>query len=100
LDDEGMVDLYDHYMIYDGKKWLTTWANERGLLIRAIEIEPLTEAERRKPTKTKFPVQLHRRKPKLGSAFGVSIADEVMMYQDNISILTNLNLIMARQLAL
>ena len=99
-DDEGYVDIYDHFTVYEGAKWLTTWANNRQTLIRAIEIEPLTEAEKRKPTKVKFPIQLHRRKPKLGSAFGVSIADEVLQYQDAISVLTNLQLIQARNLAL
>jgi hypothetical protein len=95
-----MCDIYDHFTIYDGKKWLTTWANERSNLIRAIEIEPLTESEKRKPTKVKFPIQLHRRKPKYGSVFGVSIADEILQFQDAISILTNLQLIQARNLAL
>ena len=98
--DEWMCDIYDHFTIYDGKKWLTTWANERSNLIRAIEIEPLTESEKRKPTKVKFPIQLHRRKPKYGSVFGVSIADEILQFQDAISILTNLQLIQARNLAL
>lgn len=62
--DEGMADIYDHFTIYDGKKWLTTWANDRTILIRAIELEPLTTAEKKNPLKVKYPVQLHRRKPK------------------------------------
>ena len=95
-----MVDIYDHFCVYDGKKWLTTWTTDRTVLIRAIEIEPLTMAEKKKPTKCKFPVQLHRRKPKLGSPFGVSIADEVLNFQDSITKLTNLQLIQANQQAL
>ena len=98
--DEWMCDIYDHFTIYDNKKLLTTWTNDRSILIRAIELEPLTEAEKRKPTKVKWPVQLHRRKPKIWSVFWVSIADEVLQLQDNISILTNLQLIQARNLAL
>lgn len=98
--DEDMVAIYDHFMVYDGKKYLTTWANDRNILIRVMEIGALTEAEKRKPSKISFPVQLHRRKPKFGSVYGVSIADEVLQYQDAISKLTNLNLIQARKIAL
>jgi hypothetical protein len=65
-------------------------------LIRYVEIEPLTSAEQLKPTKVKFPIQLHRRKPRPGSVFGFSIADEVINYQDIISQLTNLQIINGR----
>jgi hypothetical protein len=98
--DDGMVDIYDHFTTYDGMKWLTTWASDRSVLLRAVEIEPLTMAEKKNPRKCKFPVQLHRRKPKLGSPFGVSIADEVLSFQDNISKLSTLQMIQASQMAL
>lgn len=100
INNEGMVDIYNHFTIYDGKKWLTTWIDNIGTLIRCVEIEPLTKAERLKPSKVSFPIQLHRRKPKYNCFFGVSIADEVLQYQDNISVLSNLQLIQARQAAL
>lgn len=99
-DNEGYVDIYDHFTVFDGKKWLTTWANDKTLLIRCVEIAPLTSAEKKKPTKVKWPIQLHRRKPKFGSVMGVSIADEILQFQDAISILTNLQLIQANNLAL
>lgn len=98
--DENIYNIYDHYTVYDWKKWLTTWANNRTLLIRAVEIEPLTNAEKLKPNKIKFPFQIHRRSPKYWSFFGVSIADEILNYQDAISILTNLQLIQAKIAAL
>jgi len=69
-------------------------------LLRVEKIEGLSAAEIKKPSKCKFPIQLHRRKPKYGSVFGVSIADEVLMFQDAISILTNMQLIQANQIAL
>ena len=97
---DGLVDLYEHFTIYDGKKWLTTWACNRTKLIRCVEIEPLTAAEKAKPDKVRFPVQLHRRKVKLNSFFGVSIADEILQFQDAVSVLTNLQLIQARIAAL
>lgn len=98
--DDGMVDIYDHFMVHNGMKVLTTWTNDRSILIRYIEIEPLSKAEKAKPTKVKFPIQFHRRKPKLGSVYGVSIADEVLQFQDVISKLTNLEVVQATNLAL
>ena len=97
---EGLIDVYDHYTSFDWKKILTTWANNRNLLIRYVEIESLSNAEKRTPNKLVFPVQLHRRKNKPFSFFGVALADEVLQYQDAISQLTNLQLIQARISAL
>lgn len=99
-DNEWLIDIYDHFTVHKGKKVLTTWGADRTVLIRYIEIEPLTSAEQLKPTKVKFPIQLHRRKPRPGSVFGFSIADEVIDYQDIISQLTNLQIINGRIRAL
>lgn len=93
---EGLIDIYDHFTVHKGKKVLTTWWADRTILIRYVEIEPLTSAEQLKPTKVKFPIQLHRRKPRPWSVFGFSIADEVINYQDIISQLTNLQIINGR----
>lgn len=98
--EEGLYNIYDHYTTHDGKKYLTTWANNRTLCIRMIELEGLSEAERKKPSKVSFPVQIHRRKPIYGRFFGASIADEVLQYQDSISMLVNLQNVQARLSAL
>ena len=100
LDNEWMVDIYDHFNVYKGKKYLSTWIDWLSECIRVMEIEPLTESEKLKPTKVKFPIQLHRRKPKYWSVFWQSIADEVLIFQDVISQLTNLQLLNARIQAL
>ena len=97
---EWMVDIYDHFTVHKGKKVLTTWWADRTILLRYVEIEPLNSAEQLKPTKCKFPIQLHRRKPKFWSVCWVSIADEVLVFQDIISVLTNLQIINARIQAL
>ena len=99
-DNEWLIDIYDHFTVHKGKKVLTTWWADRSVLIRYVEIEPLTSAEQLKPTKVKFPIQLHRRKPRPGSVFWFSIADEVINYQDIISQLTNLQIINGRIRAL
>ncbi len=100
FEQEWLVDVYDHFTVYKGKKVLTTWANNRELLIRYIELEWLTNAEKLNPNKIKFPVQIHRRKNKPGAFFWVSIADEILQFQDAVTQLTNLQLIQARQNAL
>lgn len=100
IDNEWMVDIYDHFCVFEWKKYLSTWINERNDCIRLVELEPLTNSEKLNPNKIKFPIQLHRRKPKYWSVFGVSIADEVLVYQDIISQLTNLQLLNARIQAL
>jgi len=98
--DDGFIDMYDHFCSYDGKVVLTTWLNGQSILIRYTEIRALTDAEKKNPMKVSFPIQLHRRKPKLGSPFGVSIADEVLQSQDNMSVLLTLENLQARNLAL
>lgn len=99
-DNDWMFDIYDHFTVYEWKKILTTWWASNTILLRYVEIAPLTEAERLKPTKVKFPIQLHRRKPKFWSVFWVSIVEEVEVFQDLISELTNLQIINTRILAL
>lgn len=99
-DNEWMVDIYDHFTVHNGKKILSTWWADRTILLRYVEIEPLTSAELLKPNKVKFPIQLHRRKPRPWSVFWFSIADEVIWYQDIMSVLTNLQIINARIQAL
>jgi len=97
---EWLVDVYDHYTTHNWKKVLTTWANWRSTLIRYVELEALTNVEKLNPNKIQFPVQIHRRKNKPWDFFWVSIADEVLQYQDIASQLFNLQLIQARQNAL
>ena len=99
-DNDWMSDIYDHFTVYKWMKVLTTWMWWVNKLIRYVEIEPLSSAEKLKPSKCKFPIQLHRRKPKFGSVMWVSIVEEVEVFQDIISQLTNLQIINARISAL
>lgn len=97
---DWLIDVYDHYTVFEWHKYLTTWANSRNLLIRSVKLEALTNAEKLNPSKIQFPVQIHRRKTMPWSFFWVSIADEVLQYQDIASQLFNLQIIQARQSAL
>lgn len=100
IDQDGLIDVYEHFTTYKGKKYLTTWVGQISICIRMIEIEPMTQQELKNPRKVSFPFQIHRRKPKYGSFFGISIADEVIQYQDAITKLVNYQLLQARLAAL
>lgn len=100
VDQEGLVDVYDHFTTYKGTKYLTTWIADRTICIRMIEIEPMSEAERKNPTKIKYPVQIHRRKPRYKSFFGYSIIDETLPYQKELTKLLQYDTTNARLQAL
>lgn len=93
---EGLVDVYDHYMVYEGNKYLTTWINGRQTLIRAVELAPLTKAEKANPMKIKYPVIFHRRRPAPYRWAGYRIREEVGNTEDIVTQLTNLEVAQAR----
>ena len=63
MPDDDMVSVYYHFTSFEGKKYMTVWANNFAHLLRQVELEPLTKAEKLNPAKVRFPIQLHRRKP-------------------------------------
>lgn len=93
---DGLIPVYDHMTIYEGKKILTTWVNNRSVCIRMVELEPLTDSEKVASHKIKFPVQFHRRKPKMGRWAGYSILEEVQNTEDIVTQLKNLEIVQAR----
>lgn len=98
--DDGLCDVYDHFTTYNGRKYLTTWIHDRSVCIRCVDLGELSEKEKKKPSEISYPFQIHRRHPRYGSFFGVSIADEVLQFQDPISVLLNLRYKQARLAAL
>lgn len=100
IDDEWMCDVYHHYTTYKWMKYLTSWINGRNNLVRCIELWELSQKEIKNPDRIQYPIQIHRRNPLYNSFFWVSLADEVLQYQDPISILTNLLLMQSRIAAL
>lgn len=93
---EGLIDLYEHYTIYDGKKWLTTWVNDRSLLIRAVELTELTRAEKLNAMKCKYPIVFHRRRPHPYRWSGYRVSEEVGNSEDIVTQLKNLEIAQAR----
>lgn len=100
VDIDWLVDIYDHFTIFEWHKYLTTWTANREQLIRIIELWPLSEAEKKNPLKCKYPVVIYRRKPIVWSFAGASIAQEVLQEQDVMSLLLNLMTIQANIQAL
>lgn len=79
--DDEMTSLYYHFTTFEGKKWMTIWSNNFEYCLREVELEWLSKAEKLNPSKVRFPIQLHRRKPIPGSFFGSSLYDELIEYQ-------------------
>lgn len=93
---EWFVDIYEHYTMHNGKKWLTTWVNERSTMIRAVELTQMTKAEELNPMKCKYPVIFHRRKPYPYRWAGYRMMEEVGTEQDIVTELKKLELAQAR----
>ena len=93
---EWLVDIYDHYTIYEGKKYLTTWVNDRTTLIRLVELGALTKAEKLNPMKIKYPVIFHRRRSHPYRWAWYRIKEEVGNAEDIVTQLANLEIAQAR----
>lgn len=91
-----MVEIYDHYTVFEGKKYLTTWINDRENLIRCIELAPLSKAEKMNPMKIKYPVIFHRRRSYPYRWAGYRIREEVGNAEDIVTQLRNLEIAQAR----
>ena len=94
--DEWMVEIYDHYTVFEGKKYLTTWINGRENLIRCIELAPLSKAEKLNPMKIKYPVIFHRRRSYPYRWAWYRIREEVGNTEDIVTQLRNLEIAQAR----
>jgi hypothetical protein len=68
-EDEEMTTIYYHFTLYNGKKCMTIWDHSLSHLLRYEELDSLDEDEVANPEKIKYPIQLHRRKPKYKSFF-------------------------------
>lgn len=82
--------LYNHYTIIDGFKYLVTLANHRSLIVRMIRLEPALKEEKADPTKVMYPIALKYYSPVQGDPFGVSVPDLMRDKQTSQSKLFNL----------
>lgn len=93
---DGLVAIYDHYTVHNGMKYLTTWINDRSILVRAVPLEPLTKAEKANPMKVRYPVIFHRRRSHPYRWAGYRMREEVGNTEDIVTQLTNLEIAQAR----
>lgn len=98
--DDSMIDIYNHYIFFQWKKYLTTWVWDKKILVKIVEILPKTKAEKRDPRKITYPVEFFRSNPILWVFFGASFWDEIWQYADAETVLDNLELILARKIAM
>lgn len=100
ISDDWMIDIYHHYITYEGKKYLTSWVGAREILVKIIEIEAKTSSEKKDNRKVTFPVQFYRSNPVSWQFFWANYWDEAGQYADAETILDNLELILARKIAM
>ena len=81
IPDDEMASVNYHFTTYEGMKYMTVWMNDFNDLLRIVEIESMTKSEKLNPSKVRFPIQLHRRKPIPNSFYGASLYDELIDYQ-------------------
>ena len=98
--DTEIADVFTCFIKYQWRKYYTQWANSRSLLIKIFECEPKTKSQKKDISRVKFPVVVKRANPIFWNWFWVSIMDETEQYQDNESILLNLEMILARKNAM
>lgn len=92
VEDDEMTTIVYFFTCFEGKKYMTIWDHTFANLLRQEELEALDEDEISNPDKIKYPIQLHRRKPKYKSFFGFALVDEVLDYQHSYDELVNLEL--------
>lgn len=95
-EDDEMSTIVYFFTCFEGKKYMTVWDHTFANLLRQEELEALDEDEIANPDKIKYPIHLHRRKPKYKSFFWFALVDEVIDYQNAYDELVNLELLGVR----
>ena len=68
-------EIYHHYTIIEGFKYLVTTANSNTLIIRMLKLKPITKEEKANPLKVPFPIALKYYSPIKGDPYGISVPD-------------------------
>lgn len=92
VEDDEMTTIVYFFTCFEGKKYMTIWDKDFANLLRQEELEALDDEEVANPDKIKYPIRLHRRKPKFKSAFGYALVDEVLPFQYAYDEVVNLEL--------
>ncbi len=87
--------IYHHYTILGGRKYLVTLGNDKTLLLRVQEIEPVTKKEKDNPALIEFPVIVRNWVACDRDPWGISICDIMEDKQTMQQLFLNLNRIKA-----
>ena len=82
--------VYRHFTKFNGRWYLTEWANDRTLLIRCEEIEAVRSEEKKDPTTIPCPVVHSRFLPKKWDPYGLCVGDLAKDNQDSEESIMNL----------
>lgn len=92
--DDWSTSIYYHYVCIDWRKYMIVLSNERSLVIKAEEIEPIGDEEY-----AEFPIAIRWRSPLRYDPFGVSVMDIMEDKQKMMQLFLNLNRIKAEHAA-
>lgn len=93
--DERLYNIYHHYTMINGKKYLVTLGNNRSLIIRCEEILPKNKEQKEDPRLIKFPVVVTNWIESEFDRWGISLCDLLEDKQTAIQLFMNLNRIKA-----
>ena len=82
--------VYRHFTKFNGRWYLTEWANDRTLLVRCEEIEAVRAEEKKDPTLIPCPVVHSRFLPKKWDPYGLCVWDLAKDNQDSEESIMNL----------
>lgn len=98
--DNKIFDIYHHFTTFEWKKYVFTLWDERKTLLRAEEIKPTCEEEKKNPSLISFPVSLFYFSPQKFKPFWNSIVDLLQDKHRYKNILANLAFIREKDAAL
>ena len=95
-----VLDIYYHYTILDGVKYLIVTDASKNYLFKKEKLEPILKEEKIDEDNVPRPIALNYYDPERNNPFGKSICDKLEDKQNAKSILFNLNVIKAKKEAL
>lgn len=89
-------DVYHHFTIYEGKKYLVTTDVNKSIILRQQEIQPVLQEEKKDHTLIPRPFALYFYKPERWKVLWVSIPDLLEDKEEAKTVLLNASLMKAR----
>lgn len=91
------MDIYHHYTIIDGKKWLFVTDIDFWFIFKRYKLKPVLKEEILDNTLIPWPFRFNYYSPRRNDFFGDSVCDKLEDKQNAKSVLFNLNIMKARE---